>query len=488
MTVRSRLRRCGLSRRKRPDADARGEAAFRRYRVAVTAQLSVFAAVILLLATVLWWPLDGVVLSDPAVRDGFHWLRVRAVVVEVPALLAFTLSRRARRASLFLGPLSLVLLLGSFGFSLGRVPARDHAALSDAMLGIIAMSLLPERLWIRATWASAAGVALVAGYFIGTPSRWEVPGASMQVSFCAFAVVLTAAIGEVSYRVLRRAFLQRRELDAANGKLAAMSSSLSRVVSERTQRLRDLAMHLADVQESERRRIARDLHDDLGQSLTALRYTLARLVDRAPPADDRAQDLVDDMGSLLDGTFTTVRMFLSQLRPRILDDLGLIAAADWLVARTSDASAIPFDLVVTDEARAREAQLDSDLALPLFRALQEGLTNALRHGKPSRVRVEIDADADRFVLRIEDDGAGFDPNERPSGFGLLGLRERLVALGGAFDLRSSPGEGTTLTASVPLKVSTLASDATPRDRDGAQAGDPPPGAPPSGGAAINPEA
>lgn len=450
MPSRSFSRRCGLLRSRRSLSDARGEVAFYRYRVAVTAQLALFAGVVVFLATVLWWPLDRVVLATEPLREGFHWLRVRALFVEVPVLLAFGLSRQVRRSALVLGPLSLVVLLGTLGFSLGRVPSPDHTMLSDAMLGIIAMALLPAPFHIRAAWSAAAGGALIAGYFLSNPDRWAVPGASMQVSFAAFAVGLTAAIGEVGYRILRRAFFQRRELDAANAKLATMSTSLARTVDERTRQLRELATHLADVQESERRRIARDLHDDLGQSLTALRYTLARLVDRMPPVDDRAQDLVDDMESLLDGTFTTVRSFLSQLRPRILDDLGLVAAADWLAVRTSDTSAVPCHLVVTDAAREKETQLDAALSLALFRALQEGLTNALRHGRPSRVRLAIDASPDRFIVRVEDDGVGFDPDQSPSGFGLLGLRERLTALGGGLDLTSTVGEGTVVSASVPL--------------------------------------
>ncbi|MCA9648163.1 MAG: sensor histidine kinase [Myxococcales bacterium] len=453
MTLIEQLRsRCSALPRVDESGGTRGERAFLRYRIAWVTQLSVVGAGLLLVATVLWWPLDSFVLPDPGHVQGFFWLRVRAIGIELGVLLGLVFSRSLRRHALLVGPLGLTLLLGTFGYSLGQIPARDHNAFSDALLGIVPFALTPVAFKPRLAWTLSAAGALIGGYFLLNPARWSVPGAAMQTSFACFAAVLTAVIGEVGYRVTRRSFFQRRELDAANARLAAMSNSLAETVEARTKRLRDLAIHLATVQENERRRIARDLHDDVGQSLTAMRYTMARVVDRLPEPDGATQDLVEDMGTLLDGTFTTVRTFLSQLHPRVLDDHGLVAAAEWHVRRTRDASGIGLELTADATAKSLAERLDPGPALALFRVLQEATTNALRHGKPSRIHIELRAEGRMLEVRVRDDGRGFDTASTPSGLGLLGLRERLAALGGQLTLESEAGRGTTVIASAPLEV------------------------------------
>ncbi|MEZ4249499.1 MAG: histidine kinase [Polyangiales bacterium] len=390
------------------------EVAFRAYAANITAQFGILSSAFMLVFTIVWGSVDHIVLRPEDV-ESFRALRIRAVTVEAVVLALFGLSATVRRHAMHLGPLGFVALLGSIGYSLGAT--GNLLALSDGFIGILPMALFPAPLLVRSAWTFAVAAALLGGFFVH-PGTLEIEGTWMQISFSVFAVLLTISIGELSYRVARLAFFQQRELNRANARLEDMTHSLGETVAERTEELRRLAAHLSEAQESERRRIARDLHDDLGQSLTAMRYTLARLEDRVRSED--GLDLLDDLGALLDGTFGTVRGFLSQLRPRILDDLGLAEATEWLAERTAKSSGLVCEASIDEEARTTCRELAPDVALVLFRVLQEGTTNALRHAAPTRLQLRVTSDSERFAVEVIDDGRGFDPEAgqqrlRPAG-------------------------------------------------------------------------
>jgi PAS domain S-box-containing protein len=212
--------------------------------------------------------------------------------------------------------------------------------------------------------------------------------------------------------------------------------------------LRELAQAMHEVRESERTRIARELHDELGQALTALKMDVDLLGGSMPADRGDLMERAEAMRELLDSTVATTRRISADLRPLVLDDLGLGAAAEWLAQSFSQRTQVPCELRVD----ASCAQLGEPHASALFRIMQESLTNVAKHARARRVAVRLERSGDDAVLTVTDDGLGMDPAARPSprSFGLRGIGERVMLLGGEMQIASRPGAGTTLVARIPL--------------------------------------
>ena len=210
--------------------------------------------------------------------------------------------------------------------------------------------------------------------------------------------------------------------------------------------LRALTHRLQYAREEEAARIAQELHDELGQELSVLKIELERMRKKvlATATDEgrEAMALFDEIGGRIDGAVQSVRRIASELRPGVLDRLGLVAALEWLVREFERRSAIRTDLVVS----GIDEPVDSEVSTALFRITQEALTNVVRHSQATRVRAELDEEDADLILRISDDGKGFDARltEKLPTLGLLGIRERAARLGGSVDIQSSPGAGTSL--------------------------------------------
>jgi PAS domain S-box-containing protein len=219
--------------------------------------------------------------------------------------------------------------------------------------------------------------------------------------------------------------------------------------------LRELALISDSVREQEKSRIARELHDELGQSLTALKMDVTWLRGRVPQADQSVSGKLDDIEALIDGTVAATRRISSDLRPLMLDDLGLVPAVEWLVQKFTERNGIPCELNIG----ARDLELREPHASAVFRILQESLTNAARHAQASRIEVSIDLGDGAVALRVRDDGRGFSPQQprKPGSFGLLGLRERAKLLGGDANIASEPARGTTIEVRIPLPSRTTPS-------------------------------
>lgn len=207
------------------------------------------------------------------------------------------------------------------------------------------------------------------------------------------------------------------------------------------------------VQEDERRRLARELHDGVGQNLTALKHRLAQLEDALPP-DSPARGQLDAALALCSETLEDTRHLSRLLRPPILDDLGLEAALRWLARSLGESTGIP----VTLDLQPLPA-LDGELQTLLFRVAQEALNNAAKHAQAQNVIVRVVSRDGMLQLQVADDGHGFDPGQasQAGGSGLGGMRERLRLYDGRLELHSAPGEGTRVRALVPL----AARNATP---------------------------
>ena len=211
--------------------------------------------------------------------------------------------------------------------------------------------------------------------------------------------------------------------------------------------LRALTHRLQTVREDEAQRIAQELHDELGQQLTALKLEVERVRRRAEAGRDTAEPL-EDMSEMIDEAIHAVRRISSELRPGVLDRLGLTAALEWLLREFERRSSIRTELHAQDVGPA-----DSDTATTLFRITQEGLTNVARHSRATSVVAELTATAGSLVLRIRDDGTGFDAAVAGrTSLGLLGMKDRAARLGGTLVIISAPGRGTELVATVPKRV------------------------------------
>ncbi|MFO0649446.1 MAG: sensor histidine kinase [Polyangiales bacterium] len=424
------------------------EAAFDAYAAEVIAQYGTLASALLLFSLLAWWPIDALVKPDARYVVAFAALRTRAAVVAAVSLALFLSSRGVRRRATVAAPVMYVLFVVAIGYSLGALGGPDLTWLADASVAVLPMVLLPLRLPARVFVTTAVAVALMGSFFLPFPANLAAPTARAQVSWVVFVMLASVLAGEASTRLARRAFFQQRELDRTNAALATLTADLSARVAEQTQELRSLAIHLERVQEAERGRIARDLHDDLGQRLTAMRYTLARVERRVGDRDDDLPELLSDLSALIDGASSAARDFVSELRPRVLDDYGLVAAVEWLCERVRTHDGPRCTLTVSQGFPDGTALPDPERALCLFRVAQEATTNALKHAKASALEVTLSADDDRFSVSVRDDGVGFDPKASASGFGLLGLRERVRAAGGTLTIDARAGHGTHVRADV----------------------------------------
>jgi signal transduction histidine kinase len=212
--------------------------------------------------------------------------------------------------------------------------------------------------------------------------------------------------------------------------------------------LRALTTYLQYVREEERTRIAREVHDELGQALTGLKLDMswlaARLVRNARPVRAKVKTMVDH----IDETIQTVRRIATELRPGILDSLGLVAALEWQANEFHSRTGIPCHVV----AAVDDSQLQQQFATVFFRIYQETLTNIIRHAKATQVDVRLAEENGALVLTVKDNGRGISEEEIADtrSIGLLGMRERATLIGGEITLQGAPGKGTTMTLRVPL--------------------------------------
>ncbi len=214
--------------------------------------------------------------------------------------------------------------------------------------------------------------------------------------------------------------------------------------------LRNLYDGLQTIREEERKRIARELHDDLGQTLSAIRIDLTLLKNALPADSPKLIKNVEGIDSLLMGAITSVRRISSDLRPRPLDDLGLVPALQMLTEGFSKRHKI----ACTIEAPLGELPLPDQIASPLFRMAQESLNNVVKHAHATAVKIKISVADNILSLQIADNGKGLivSDTKKSDSFGLIGMRERAWAMNGTFDLQSEPNNGTKVEITVPVTI------------------------------------
>lgn len=293
-------------------------------------------------------------------------------------------------------------LVGESVFAL--LEPASHAALRDQVAGVL---------------AGAHGVGMLQGRLLrkqGEPREVEIALAALPDH------------GRTTVQMVVADVTQRRA-EAREARLAQ-------------QRLRRLSASVMEAREEERRRIARELHDELGQRLTALKMELASLSGAGAERSNRLPAML----AMLDETVASLRRIAGDLRPLMLDDLGLNAAIEWLAAEASKR------LGIRVRAELDELpEVDGRVAIALYRMVQEALTNVARHARAHTVGVELRRAADGLHLTVRDDGVGFPARalQREGRFGLLGMRERAELLGGRLEIDNPPGGGARVRVHLP---------------------------------------
>jgi light-regulated signal transduction histidine kinase (bacteriophytochrome) len=339
-------------------------------------------------------------------------------------------------------------------------PAKEFAAVASGVLSV-ALSRIPRDyvLWFRpeigrtVRWAGDPskptkvdrhGARLTPR---GSFAEWLEVSRQRSASWSDMDLEAAEALRVVLLEtVLKSVDLARRdrEIEATR----AMTEELERRVRERTEQLRALAADLEAVEERERRQIARDLHDDFGQTLAAARIRLTSLCN-----DKRAEirRTANEVGTLLDRANSAIRSVAAQLAPDVLHELGLPAALDWLgeeIERT-------FELKVQIVDDGLPKPLAQEARSILYRAVRELLINVAKHARTDAASVECGCSEGRIVVRVADRGVGYDaatppPSAGPRGLGLISVRERLSLIGGTMELHSEPGVGTVARLTAPL--------------------------------------
>jgi PAS domain S-box-containing protein len=276
---------------------------------------------------------------------------------------------------------------------------------------------------------------------------WRADGSAFPAEYSSYPVI---EHGEVQGAVVT--FVDITERKSAEELLRRTNDELERRVAERTQALRELAAHLETVRESERTRIAREIHDELGSLLVALKMDVQwverRVADRA-----ELKCKCHDMGTLIDTAVDKVGRIITDLRPSILDHQGLWAALEWQAQEFVDSAELQADLQVHVAAGVEPPE--GGRAIAVFRIFQEMLSNVARHAKAQSIaiRIAVDDPPDPFLyLEVRDDGVGAAPDAlaHPQSFGVLGMRERAAQFGGQLTIDSAPQQGTRVRLVMPL--------------------------------------
>lgn len=252
---------------------------------------------------------------------------------------------------------------------------------------------------------------------------------------------------------LRRRAAEHASLDTERRNNEAVLQKHKQRLEESEARLRELAAFLQTVREEERTRIARELHDELGQALTALRLDLGWLRGKCSNAEGLGSPAAERVGAALgvvEQSIVSLRRISEDLRPAMLDSLGLAAAIEHHVSQFAQRTGIPCQLHMNRE----EFDLPGNLATAVFRIVQEALTNVARHAQASAVEVVIDELEDGIRLSVTDNGKGFTMPTGKKTFGVLGMRERAAILGGTLDIDSRPGGGTRIAGWLPFPKET----------------------------------
>jgi signal transduction histidine kinase len=285
--------------------------------------------------------------------------------------------------------------------------------------------------------------------------------ARIALAATAALILIVAAAGELTVPLILVTLVSLVLLAVITGLLATeaarherqrvaaeqQGSEFEKLLELRTRELSELSTHLQEFAEKEKSELARNLHDELGGLLTAAKMDLSWLQSRL--SDSPYGPRLAQLGTVLDEAMDLKRRVVEELRPSLLDHFGLPTALHAHVESVCTKARLQFDVTMCEDAET----IPKECAIALFRVIQEGLSNVVRHAGARQVRLALTSDENRFLLLLIDDGCGMrlDDERFRWSHGLAGMRQRVQALGGQFSIESSPSEGTTLRAEVPKR-------------------------------------
>jgi signal transduction histidine kinase len=309
----------------------------------------------------------------------------------------------------------------------------------------------------RETLVPVGGLRGAASVSIDLNTYWSAQeGTWRTIQYWHLGIWLAGLVTlSIYWSFLRRRAIEHVRQDQLRRENEAALQQQQQRLEESEARLRELAAFLQTVREEERAHIARELHDELGQALTALRMDLGWLRGKCGTHDTLGTPEGARVAAALgvvEQSIISLRRISEDLRPAMLDSLGLAAAIEDHAARFSQRTGIPCRLKMNRE----EFELPGDLATAVFRFVQEALTNVARHAGASEISIEVTESEDSIRLIVTDNGCGFDVTNRTKRFGLLGMRERITMLDGHLEIVSQPGQGTRIDGWLPLRKEALA--------------------------------
>jgi signal transduction histidine kinase len=293
----------------------------------------------------------------------------------------------------------------------------------------------------------AQGYALGAVDYIFTPVVPEILRAKVSVFVDLYKKNQKIAVQAAQLSKLNQVLeKQLSDIKSLNDELTRTNADLT----GSREQLRNLTAHVQALREEERTRIAREIHDDLGGSLTGLKMDLHQIRKSLGPGEQHLTSRLNELSQAIDQIIRNVRRIATELRPSLLDDFGLAAAIEWQLQEFEQRSGIRSQLQLGMD----DLPLAPDMATGLFRVFQEALTNVARHAQATQVQVTLQGQADQLILQVRDDGRGIDPLalKNSGSLGLISMRERVQLLSGELMITGQPGEGTTVLVKIPLST------------------------------------
>lgn len=310
--------------------------------------------------------------------------------------------------------------------------------------------------------AIITGQPYIVNDFFADPKTlpWQQPASQNNIAASAALPIKfnQQVIGALSVYASEKDYFNEKEINLLNEVVHAITVGLEKLAKDTelkklTGELRSLSSYLQNIREEERKNIAKDIHDELGQNLTALKFAIAWVGSHFVDTDTKKiKERIEEAKTLADDTIQTSRRLYNSLYPRMLEDVGLVETVKWHVSSYAKNSQFIVNIqnnIVDDQAILHIKQ---PVSLLLFRIYQECFTNIMRYAQATQVEIHFSLNNHRLILEIKDDGVGFEPDKVDTTLhhGLLGMRERVNSLKGTLTIKSSPGKGTITIASMPV--------------------------------------
>lgn len=275
---------------------------------------------------------------------------------------------------------------------------------------------------------------------------------------CQILKTKVPAVVEIFEPYLNKSIEIRAIPRSNGGKQIIGSIHIVRDITERKQReeqledsrekLRNLTSHLQNVREAERKSMAREIHDGLGQELAILKMKILRLKKEISVDQKNMHEMIDTISNRIDGTITTIQKIITELRPVLVDKFGLQAAIEWQVEEFQDRTGITCDVIVDNQL----SSIDKEREVSIFRIYQEILTNIMRHADATRVTIRLNNMDGQLIILVKDNGIGINEAQLtdPKSFGIIGMHERASFLGGSLSIVGIKSKGTTIKLTIPV--------------------------------------